>query len=329
MITSANTCGAPGSAIGSLYRFNLFGRIVVFSLLVTATPVWSQDGDWTFEVGTMFLKKEDPSSTTLFVDPGTSAPLFNASEFQFNHEFGSTIKIGRYLDSASGVEMKFFGIDGWSSSDVFVAPAGADLNTIPPVGVGGGAAQTVEVLYSSQLVSTEFNYHELITERWRWLAGLRYVELIESLDARRTPTLADIHVNADNYLYGFQVGTEGSLWDAGGMLRLEGFFKTGIYDNYAKNGLGYVQAAGPDWTNADQTSHASFLGEAGVTGVVQLTPSLELRLGYQGLWLTSVAEATRQPPDMTIVPLPGIGGGIDVSGSPFFHGGNILLTMQR
>ena len=46
-----------------------------------------------------------------------------------------------------------------------------------------GTPQNVDPLYSSVLFSTELNYFESFTDGWRWLAGIRYLELIEGLNA--------------------------------------------------------------------------------------------------------------------------------------------------
>src|SRR6185295_17408471 len=88
-------------------RIGLIAILTLVSSLAVSVSAKAQDSPWTVEAGTLFLKKEGPDSTTLFVVPGTNTPVFNANAFDFNHEFGPAIRLIRNLDPYSGLELRF------------------------------------------------------------------------------------------------------------------------------------------------------------------------------------------------------------------------------
>jgi hypothetical protein len=46
----------------------------------------------------------------------------------------------------------------------------------------------------------------------------------------------------------------------------------------------------------------SFVGEVGLTGVVPLSKNLDQRCGYFGMWLTGLAQPTRQLSGQVLIP---------------------------
>ena len=60
--------------------------------------------------------------------------------------------------------------------------------------------------------------------------------------------------------------------------------------NYGTNSVG----GGPTGVATATGTHTAFMSEWGITGVVQITPHLSGRVGYQGLLLDGVALASQQ-----------------------------------
>jgi hypothetical protein len=115
---------------------------------------------------------------------------------------------------------------------------------------------------------------------------------------------------------GFQLGGEAILWrPAVGRFRLEGGAKAGVFGDATSN---YGNVAHPYGTEAAAATgaHAAFMTEWSVTAVVQITPHLAARAGYQGLLLDGVALASQQMGVLS----PAFGTGTtENSGTPIYH----------
>ena len=102
-------------------------------------------------------------------------------------------------------------------------------------------------------------------------------------------------VKSYNNLYGFQLGSDVTVWDKGGPFRLVATGKAGIYDNFARNWAGNAEV-GPDYADSADTHHAAFVGELSVVATYQINCRLTARLGYQLTCLDGVALASQQEP---------------------------------
>jgi hypothetical protein len=315
--------------------FRKAGRLCLLAAAMigsTGTAFAQDSSDWTADVGIIALRKGDPDSTVLFVEPFTNTSLFDASAFSFDYEIGPDVTLTRSFGGGSLVKARVFGVDGWSDSKSFFAPFGANLNANPPVG-GPPApppARQVHLDYDSELFSAEINCGTAVSNGLTFLAGFRYLQINEELDALRTNpflpgNISSIVVETRNALYGLQVGGEANLRSTD-LWRVDAFLKVGVFANDAQNSLDYFQTAGADWVNKDDTTHVSWMGETGISAALQFTPSISLKAGYQILWLTDIAEAGEQVPRFNIVPLPAVGNGIDVNGTTFYHGANAQLV---
>ena len=95
--------------------------------------------------------------------------------------------------------------------------------------------------------------------------GFRFVEFNELLAYTATPGGEDpfpLFVRSFNDLYGFQVGSDITLWDRGGPFRAAATGKAGIYGNYARNRADDEGYSGdPDYVDSASKGHAAFLGE--------------------------------------------------------------------
>ena len=95
-------------------------------------------------------------------------------------------------------------------------------------------------------------------------------------------------VDADNNLYGLQVGADAVLFQPSDYFRIDGIIRAGILGNAADQ---TTQAPflsnfnGFDDRVSVSDSETSYMAELGLRGVLQLTNSLSVFGGYQVLWL--------------------------------------------
>jgi hypothetical protein len=133
------------------------------------------------------------------------------------------------------------------------------------------------------------------------LFGVRYVGMPEDFyyntqSAVPSPLGATnaIHVATTNQLIGPQIGAlfefyaENRWW-----VNLE--MKAAVMNNRAEQSTTYhnvdSQGAVHDYSGSEEENHTSFAGELDLTFVYRWSPHFTTRLGYQALWLTSMALA--------------------------------------
>ncbi len=290
---------------------------------------WCFRPQWSVRAGAILLQRSTPNPLVLVNDQFAAGgnTIVDAADFRFSVEGGpevSVLRRGRLLDW----EVRYFGITEWGRSlGPIYSSNGAVMRFAAPLGNVGFPAQ-VSASYESELQNFEINVGRSPSERFRWLAGFRYVELDERgmalvMDIGPGLNRAVTTVDALNRLYGFQIGAEGVLLGGGGnRLRLEGTAKAGVYHNSIHSGATLDQSLGVDYAAAASDNHAAFVGELGFTAVYQLSPHWSLRAGYQMLWLEGVAVAAEQVPAIDL--LAGQAA-VDTTGSPFYHGANVGL----
>ena len=181
----------------------------------------------------------------------------------------------------------------------------------------------------SRLQSFEFNRLIAEGQRFRWLAGFRWVEWQENFslaDANYQfdPPINDLYqTDTINSLYGGQIGAELCVltlpW-----LRVDSVVKAGAYYNNAVQRSSYTtdefDLAGETVSIrvGDSPASCGFIGEVGMTGVMPITSCLDFRFGYFALWLSGIAQPTQQLSGQTLVP------GEDPSGSLATNGGVVV-----
>jgi hypothetical protein len=143
------------------------------------------------------------------------------------------------------------------------------------------------------------------------------------------PTVTQFYtVDADNNLYGGQIGADAILFQPRDVFRIDGIFRAGILANNAdQTTRSPVLADVPGFVgqvSADDDDVA-FVANAGLRGVLQLTNSLAVTGGYQLMWLDGVALAPEQIPITSLV-APGAAT-IDTQGQVFFHGASVGMML--
>ena len=196
---------------------------------------------------------------------------------------------------------------------------------------GSSAPGTVYQLdYSSELQSFEFNLRRRSHECLTWVAGFRWIELSDELAAYSTmPSVAEFYsVDADNHLYGIQVGANATLLQPTPRFRVDSIFRMGLMGNAADQTTRAPALANlngvVDQVSADG-SQTSFLAELGLRGVIQLTSGWSVYGGYQVMWLDGLALAPEQIPVTNMI-APG-SARLDDDGELLFHGGVVGLQL--
>jgi hypothetical protein len=181
----------------------------------------------------------------------------------------------------------------------------------------------------SRLQSFEFNRLIAEGQRFRWLAGFRWVEWqenfsLDDVNNQFDPPINDLYqTDTINSLYGGQIGAELCVltlpW-----LRVDSVVKAGAYYNNAVQRSSYTtdefDIAGETVSIrvGDSPASCGFIGEVGMTGVMPITSCLDFRFGYFALWLSGIAQPTQQLSGQTLVP------GEEASGSLATNGGVVV-----
>ena len=215
--------------------------------------------------------------------------------------------------------------------------------TLPDVS-GGYAKSQPGIYFNSasaqllgQLQSLEFNTRHCVwTDTCQFLMGARWLQWNETLQMSDSfsspPNPGEVPVTGNDFydtqcfnnLWGGQIGLDTLLLGRPGTARVEGLVKAGAYYNAAGqnstlktvlNGVTYVDqnagAAGP--------AACSFVGEVGLTAVLPICCNWDFRCGYFGLWLTNLAQPTRQYSGQNMNKFASVGT-LDTAGSAILQG---------
>jgi len=194
----------------------------------------------------------------------------------------------------------------------------------------------------SLLQSLEFNTRHCI---WggmsQFLMGARWLQWNETLQMTDSFSYAEpdpvagkdfYETRCFNNLWGGQIGLDTLLLGQAGQKRIEGVVKAGAYYNAAgqASNFSYVLSDGGSFSNqarAGGPPACSFVGEVGMTLVLPLTCSCDFRCGYTGLWLTNLAQPTRQLSDQEINQFDSVAR-LDTSGSVLLQGLSLGLESR-
>jgi hypothetical protein len=282
------------------------------------------------------MQRSAPEAVPLFTNSLDFNEGINASDFDFNFEGGFEVGVTRHdVCCNTDLEAKFAMIDGWNEiATAATSGIATRIHTTPPIDIGGAADITAG--YSSELINLEVNARRRCgcLPRLNWLAGFRYVELDERLEAVLTTVTPFTHeTNTRNRLYGFQLGTDLDLLGTtsrtaseqsaacltGCRWRLGGFAKAGIFGNAAGQSSSVGLLGQPPTAIAlDRASTTSFIGESGLSAGWRLCNGLEFRADYRVMWIEGVNLASEQLAATNYLLTPGRG--IDTTGGVLYHG---------
>jgi hypothetical protein len=276
---------------------------------------------WCIRAGAVVLQRQaDPSRVLVSNISTTTTTLLDASQFEYPMRAGPDIDVIHHGCNFD-VEARYFSVDGFAASVGPTPVTGiGTVHFAAPFALAGTSFSAAD---SSQLWSGELNLRkEVIPCCLTVLAGYRHIELDERiLGTFSAPRVGanTFTVQAFNHMDGFQVGGEGVLWrPCCGRFRLEADAKIGLFDGETSNfgsstGIGTAAATG---------GHAVFMAEWGITGVVQITPHLTGRAGYEAFVLDGVGLASRQMANLN--PITGTAT-TETGGCPLYEGFVVAL----
>jgi len=288
---------------------------------------------WVVRGDAIFLRRSTPSAAVLVTDsfiPGGNV-LLDASQFNFDTRAGWDIYLARNrLFGPWGIEASFFSVEGWNAVvDPVLSPGGAVVQFAVPLGNVFFPAN-VSGSYASRLYNVEINARRPLNDWLTLLAGFRYVDLSEqgltiTQDIGPGVNTGVYSINARNYMPGFQLGLEG-LIPVTRRLSLGATGKAGILSNQASNDVNITQTIGPSFACAAAQTHAAFVGQLDFAAQYSVAKNLNIRAGYQLLWLDGVATAVQQ---VGVSDPANEVGGINTGNGVFYNGAFVGLEYRR
>ena len=308
---------------------------------------WESDGCWTGRVDALILSRSAPSYRPLYTfnAPAVGSAL-NANDLESLPAVGPRVSLFHRESCGKAWEGTYF-YTGSFVSERTLAPL-PNGYAMPDPGIYGvltpdpaSGFDTASARMTSSLQSAEINHRWGLGSCSQFLAGFRWLYWQESLtitDAFGLGTTGageDIYAtNTYNNLFGGQIGLDTLLWQPAQCFRLEGLMKAGAYYNAASQTSYYQQNAGgvPIYTNGVNVGMSpatcSFVGELGLTGVVPICCNVDLRIGYFGLWLTSLAQPTNQLAGQLLVPGAPTTGSLATNGNVILQGLSLGLESR-
>jgi hypothetical protein len=294
---------------------------------------------WTVSVEAIIFERIGTANRTLvervpgivsFADVQTTPgiPALNSTDLHQGFSPGFRVGATYHADSKYGLELSFFRVSGWDSTQS-IGPDNP-LNWLVMRSPGffqtqDFSYQSMTWDYSTKLYNAELNGRYNLSRWITVLAGFRWLQLNENLQGTIPPpdrilplwkfdsnnNLFDVarieklggkpatgafppfwNTSTTNNLYGLQIGADGRLFERG-RFSIGGLTKVGGYWNHASESTG-VSLAKVVYSTGANTNRAAFVGEAGLQFKYQFTRKLALKLGYEALWLYGVALAPGQ-----------------------------------
>jgi hypothetical protein len=230
---------------------------------------------------------------------------------QFDTAPGARLFVTGYNENRFGMQVGYEGVNDFHANALFTN-AGGDSRAIT---------------YESRINSVELNFTRRTSSPWRPIAGVRFIELDEDFVDFTTafqPTLPPVAAPAptafisngrsllvDNRMIGVQGGAFRDVWRWNKWFTVEPFGNAGVYLNdfrrreITRTVTTVVSADDIDTTanefstvttetkaiTTQEFSDLAFAGEAGITGVIRLSPCVAIRGGYQVLVVDRVGQA--------------------------------------
>jgi hypothetical protein len=298
---------------------------------------------WTFRSEALLLWRNAPPSRPLYstVVPDTDqlgSTALNANDLNSDVLVAPRLSLlrtdcnGRTLEATYLYAGNFYSdrtlpyvSDGYATS-----PPGIYGNEWGPPDTNLDSA-TAKLL--GQLQSLEFNSRHCIwTDTCQFLIGARWLQWNETLQMSDSFSYTDPTVTGTDFyetqcfnnLWGGQIGLDALLLGRPGTARVEGLVKAGAYYNNAgqNSTFKYVLSDGESYENnagASGPAACSFVGEVGLTAVLPICCNWDFRCGYFGLWLTNLAQPTRQLSDQEINQFASVGA-LNTAGSAILQG---------
>lgn len=278
---------------------------------------------WIARADGLVLWRDAPPARPLIISgDGLGSPLLTARQLQSTATGGVRGSLLR-IDGCTGNawEAGYLFAGNFTAQHTLPLQAGFAYALAPPGIYGNNESIPFDsgmLSLLAQLQGAELNRHLALGPNIRWLAGFRWVQWWERFTLADTlndgVNWVDDQYRTDclNNLYGGQIGLDARLLSLGS-LRIDSVVKAGAYYNAALQSSSYTLIDHVDPANSGSAAvtvfqspaACSFVGEVGIAGVLPITPNVDFRVGYLGLWITGLAQPTQQLSGQQLNPAPG------------------------
>ena len=303
--------------------------------------------EWTARFDAILLWRNAPQSRPLFstIAPDTTTlgpTALNANQLQSDVLAAPRVSLFKGNGCGDGIEATYIYagnfysqrsltpvVDGYATS-----PPGILGNVWDPAAgtpLTGGTATLVGSLQSFE-VNTRSRMGLGATQ---FILGVRWLQWQESAriqDYFTGPNVGDTgfdlyQTNCVNDLYGGQIGIDSVLLTTSHGLRVEGLVKAGAYYNNAVQSSSFYYQTDAPFSFGPQANRVgrspasgAFAGEVGLTAIVPIHCNWDLRCGYFGLWLESIAQPMNQLSGQNLVQVNAPPGTLTTNGSLVLQG---------
>lgn len=299
-----------------------------------------KDECWTVRGDALILWRNAPAPRPLYLlNPGLFAaplPALDAGWLNSPAAGGGRLQLFKHDPCGDVLEVgylyggQFFAqqVRPFISEGYVTAPPGLDGNDFPPI----RALDAVGAQVVGSIQSAEINHRHALGASTQFLFGFRWFNWYEQSLVADTYGAPD-NLGADFYettttnnLWGGQIGLDTLLLRTGHGFRVEGLVKAGAYANNAGQNSSYLNLAlgeVPYYASVKDNgwpASASFVGEVGLTGVLPIWENWDFRFGYLGLWLTGIAQPTKQLSGQMLAPGEPVAGSLSAVGTVVVQG---------
>lgn len=345
-------CGTCSGRRASGIAGQLVARLLPYGEGGKCAPRW-----YDITLDGMYLTRENAGRSVDFSSDGILGDIIlSSSDLDFEEQLGFRFNAAHQIFAGATAEFTYFGLFNWTAAaatpestlgggDIFSVLS--DFGTDPFDGFDEtDRAFQHSISYSSTIDNFELNVRKRFTApncrlQFSWLAGVRYLYLLEDFEYRTiggdadlvTPGLQsrgsmDYDVRARNSLTGFQLGGDAWLNLVPGV-NVGADIKAGVYGNYANQSTSIVATTTAPANTTTLTedvdgNDVALVADANLYFMWRLDPHWTLRAGYSFLFLDGVVLG---PENFNAEPPNILTGGaaraatINDNGNIFYHGG--------
>jgi hypothetical protein len=287
--------------------------------------------EWRVDASALYLHRGAPAALPLLTDPTSGASLLEGGNFEFFPKTGPRIQFVVTDCAGLGLELNYFGVDGWSVTRAFA-------NSQFPSGVASLMVDSVitepvddaQFDITSVLHSSEINLRKRLFGKLDFLTGFRWLDLDDRYYASGTSAVTGNVLNQSvitwNHLFGWQTGLDGRLGPDDGSWSIGGFVKVGGALNNANTSASLNDPGNLGFLSVGANEcHVAYFGEAGLTGTIEIDKHISVTFGYQVMYINNLAQPVNQ-----IVQTDLAAGtmAVNLDSGILYHGGNLGLEVN-
>jgi len=280
--------------------------ILTLLVLVLSLPLLAADGTkFTVDVSGFLLTQVPGTSVplvSLYANAGTGDVFTTGSAALNTWKPGGDLRLG-YAWSKLGVEVRGFLLSRWSNATIYTSNGenlAIETNPITSYGMGS-AGNTLTATNDGRLKGFEANLTYDLAPKVRLYGGFRYLQLNGTFDLYgyfgESSYENDLWATT-NKLLGGQIGARVDiLRPAGEATRgfvLQGHGAFALFSNSAHTGFTTNYSGEAIYDIAADSHKLTPAVDAGVQAGYRMGRLIELHVGYNLLWMSSVSQAIRQ-----------------------------------